>query len=704
MSDFAQTVKQQADIVKVIGGYIRLRQAGAQRFSGLCPFHKEKSPSFSVNAARQFFYCFGCHESGDVFHFVGKIENLSFPEAVRSVAQKCGIPLPKREYNSPEEAAEAGQRRKLLDLHEAATLWFQEQLRSPDGAFAREYLAGRGVTPEAVKLFRLGYAPDNFNALRDRLSSTADPETLRASGLFSWKQQDDEVTSPQPARLYDRFRKRVMFPICNESGKVIAFTARTLDTGDKAGPKYLNSPETPLYSKGQVLFNLDKANSPIRAMEFALLVEGQMDCISVFMRGIQNVIATSGTAFTEQQVGLLRRQTTNVVVNFDPDAAGANAAEKSITLLTEEGFTIKVVTLDGGLDPDRFIRERGVEAYAAAIRQMEFALLVEGQMDCISVFMRGIQSVIATSGTAFTEQQVALLRRHTTNVVVNFDPDAAGANAAEKSIGLLTEEGFQIKVVTLDGGLDPDRFIRERGVEAYVAAIRGARRQSDYLIERARQQFPGAGADAKIKAMNYLLPHIRRIPEKLERDQFAHDAAQKLGIDSAVLREELRQAAITRRDRIEVRSSSLSEVERVLLRALAITDPHFAASRQVADEALQAQPTWFEHLGTYPAMQALASRQATDPMEAVEDPEQRALLAEALLQETEPPSKEYLVETLAWLEAEAIEKQLKQVRVEMADAEVQGGWEDALKLHQKRSSLERRLCELKKSGSHGEGS
>jgi DNA primase len=457
VSDFAQTVKQQADIVKVIGSYIRLRKAGAQNYSGLCPFHKEKSPSFSVHAGRQFYHCFGCGQSGDIFSFVSKIENLSFPEAVRAVAQKSGIPLPKREYNSPEEAAEAGLRRKLLDLHEAATLWFEEQLRSPEGALGREYLSGRGVTPEAIKTFRIGYAPDNFNALRDRLQQMADPETLRASGLFSSKDQEDQGGNVVQGRLYDRFRKRIMFPIANESGRVIAFTARLLDspgkaTGEKIGPKYLNSPETPLYTKGQVLFNLDKAKAPIRAMEFALLVEGQMDCISVFMRGIQNVIATSGTAFTEQQVGLLRRQTTNVVVNFDPDAAGANAAEKSI--------------------------------------------------------------------------------------------------------GLLTEEGFTIKVVTLDGGLDPDRFIRERGVEAYVAAIRGARRQSDYLIDRARQQFPGSSSDAKIKAMNYLLPHIRRIPQKLERDQFAHDAAQKLGIDSAVLREEIRQAALKRQDHIETHAES----------------------------------------------------------------------------------------------------------------------------------------------------
>ena len=447
MSDFAQTVKQKANIVDIIGGYILLRKAGAQNYSGLCPFHKEKSPSFSVHAGRQFYHCFGCGQSGDVFSFVGKIENLSFPEAVRTVAQKCGIPLPKREFNSPEEAAEASLRRRLLDLHEAATVFFEEQLRSPDGALAREYLTGRGVTPDAIRTFRIGYAPDNFNALRERLTPMAEQETLRASGLFSSKDQEDQGGNIVQGRLYDRFRKRVMFPIANESGKVIAFTARTLDTGDKAGPKYINSPETPLYSKGQVLFNLDKAKSQMRAMEFALLVEGQMDCISVYMRGIQNVIATSGTAFTEHQVALLRRQTTNVVVNFDPDTAGANAAEKSISLLTEEGFTIKVVTLDGGLDPDRFIRERGVEAYAAAIRS--------------------------------------------------------------------------------------------------------ARRQSDYLIDRARQSFPGASAEAKIKAMNYLLPHIRRIPQKLERDQFAHDAAQKLGIDSAVLRDELRQAALKRQDHVD---------------------------------------------------------------------------------------------------------------------------------------------------------
>ena len=272
MTDFAQTVKQQADIVKVIESYIRLRNAGAHRFKGLCPFHKEKTPSFNVNGgSQQFFYCFGCHESGDVFSFVGKIENVTFPEAVRVVAQKCGIPLPKREFSSPEEAAEARMRTKLLDLHETAAAWFEEQLRGPEGAVAREYLASRGLSDEGIKRFRVGYAPDSFNALRDRLSGIADQETLRASGLFSSKEQGGGSQGP----IYDRFRKRVVFPICNEGGRVIAFTARTLETGEKAGAKYINSPETPLYTKGQVLFNLDKAKSAMRKPECACLLKAR---------------------------------------------------------------------------------------------------------------------------------------------------------------------------------------------------------------------------------------------------------------------------------------------------------------------------------------------------------------------------------------------------------------------------------------------
>jgi DNA primase len=310
------------------------------------------------------------------------------------------------------------------------------------------------------------------------------------------------------------------------------------------------------------------------------------------------------------------------------------------------------------------------------------------------VFLRGIQNVIATSGTAFTEHQVALLKRHTSNVAVNFDPDAAGANAAEKSIALLTEEGFTIKIVTLEDGLDPDRYIRERGVEAYTKAIRGARRQADYLIERARQLFPGASAEQKVKAMNYLLPHIRRMPEKLARDQFAHDAAQRLGIDSAVMREELRQAALKRRDHIEVKSSKLSEVERVLLRALCVEDPENEEARRRAIEALTQQPAWFEGLGAFPALQALAGRRTSDPMDVVEDPAQRALLAEVLLHETRPPGEEEVASAVQQAQERALEKRQRELRELIQEAERRGDVTEVIGLTQEKMAIDKALRKL----------
>jgi len=302
--------------------------------------------------------------------------------------------------------------------------------------------------------------------------------------------------------------------------------------------------------------------------------------------------------------------------------------------------------------------------------------------------------VIATSGTAFTEQQVAILKRHTSNVIVNFDPDAAGANAAEKSIALLTEEGFAIKIVTLDGGLDPDRFVRERGVEAYKDALRGARRQADYLIERAQHLFPGGSAEQKQKAMNFLLPHIRRIPETLAREQFAADAAQKLGIGSSVMREELRQAALRRRDRVEVRPAALTEVERVLLRALASTEIESAYARHLAAKAIQEQPSWFEHLASFPAMQALAVREANDPMEVVPDPSQKALLAEVLLDERRPVEDTEVEGAMQEVQERAIEGQLRDLRAQIADAERLGDDPALATLTQQKLELDRTLRQL----------
>jgi DNA primase len=607
--DFAQTVKQQADIVKVIGGYIRLRKAGAQNYSGLCPFHKEKSPSFSVHAGRQFYHCFGCGQSGDIFSFVSKIENLSFPEAVRAVAQKCGIPLPKREYNSPEEAAEAGIRRKLLDLHEIATVWFEEQLRSPEGALAREYLSGRGVTADAIRTFRIGYAPDNYNSLRDFLAQKFDTETLRASGVVGSKDSEDEGGNVVQGRLYALFRKRIMFPICNESGRVIAFTGRSVETsgkptGEKSGPKYYNSPATPLYTKGHVLFNLDKAKAQMRAMEFALLVEGQMDCISVFMRGIQNVIATSGTAFTEQQVGLLRRQTSNAVVLFDPDGAGAGATEKTIDLLTDFEFRIKIV-----------------------------------------------------------------------------------------------------QVKDLDG-LDPDRFVRERGIAQFAALIREARPRAYFLTMRARQLFPGTSSAQKMEAMNYLLPFIKRIRAPLERLEFVNDAAQKLGIDSVVLHEELRQAALKRQDHIESkadsRAASLLPFEKFFIEA-ACNDQkspqeyaelhaelrNFDRRMPVGWQELVLQnlpPYLFERLTDRPQGQDIENTGETE--------EQRILLRKVFLEAGDHTrSHAQDMEIVRDLEIQALRREISVKRAALDSATDRNSGEN-IQLSQEILQLERKLREL----------
>ncbi len=462
-----------------------------------------------------------------------KLDNLSFPEAVRAVATKAGIPLPKREFNSPEEAREAGIRRQLIDIHEAATQYFEAQLKSPEAARAREYLTGRGVSPETIAKFRIGYAPDDFNDMRDRLAKHFPEEVLRASGLFSAKEQADG----SPGQMYARFRKRITFPIANEAGKTIAFTARALeDVDDKGRPvaKYLNSPETPLYTKGNVLFNLDKARADIRTHDFALLVEGQMDCISVYMAGVRNVLATSGTAFTETQVRLLSR------------------------------FTHKVI--------------------------------------------------------------------------VNFDPDTAGINAAEKSIALLTEEGFEVRIITLEGGLDPDRFVREHGIQAYMAALRGAKRHSDYLIDRAREQFPARTPEAKVKALNFLLPHIRRMPNTLQRDDFAADAAQKLGIDSALLRQELKQAAVSRTESLPTRRQHIvSEVERTLLRALVL--PASDPARTLASTQLADNPAWYDGLAASTLFEILANDDPpSNPLDAAPDDASRNLLASVLRDEPEAPA------------------------------------------------------------------
>ncbi len=608
--DFKETVKQQADIVRIIGDYIRLKKAGAQNYSGLCPFHGEKTPSFSVHATRQFYHCFGCGVSGDVFSFVQKVENITFPEAVRLVAQKLGIPLPKATYSSPTEAKEARLRTQLLEIHERAAGFFQECLKRPEGARAREYLAGRGLDEATISRFRIGYAPDSGFLLRDRLKSEFGEEVLRESGLFSWKQEDkhqpnkegapslsvrsldgqggDFGSTPDPeaesrkpgtAALYSKFRNRVMFPIANDAGRIIAFTGRTLATDEKAGPKYLNSPETGIYSKGRVLFNLDLAKEWIRKFDYAILVEGQMDCISVYAAGFQNVIASSGTAFTELQA--------------------------------------------------------------------------------------------------------KLLARFSKNVVVNFDPDTAGAKATERTLGLLIEEEFQIKVLTLEQGFDPDLYIRRKGKAAYEDALRNSQSYFVYLIERARIQFPVRSAEGKDKAVKYLLPHIQRVPSRIVRDELAQEIAQKLGIDSAVLRQELRHVAVNR-SAAAVRApaeTQITDAERILIRALASArqmqpgEEHVSTrdgAEEEFDPARQAQfvlqsEGLHRGLATESLADALlnAGPAVADVMEMPRSEGERRLLASILLKEDEDLTAERVEGAVRALRRIHLRRQQQQVQREL---------------------------------------
>src|SRR5579864_7754548 len=358
---FADRVKQQADIVRVIGEYVQLKKAG-QNYRGLCPFHSEKSPSFNVHPVRQIYHCFGCGVGGDVFKFVMEMEKCPFPEAIRVVAEKCGIAVPAPRERSPEERRETQARTLLIELHRVAQSFFAKNLENTsEGKVARAYLEDRGLTKAVIEQFGIGYAPSGGDILLRQLKTKYPDKLLVESGLIS---RDQNGT-----RLFDRFRRRITFPIANESGKIVAFGCRAL--GDDL-PKYLNSPETPIYSKSNVLYHMDRAKEALRRSDFAVLVEGYMDAIAVARAGVSNVVASCGTALAEPQIKLLSRFTKRVIVNYDPDNAGQAATERSVSLLLEQDFEVRVLALppvgDKKADPDLFIRERGVEEYTRLLK------------------------------------------------------------------------------------------------------------------------------------------------------------------------------------------------------------------------------------------------------------------------------------------------------------------------------------------------
>ena len=366
---FVDDLKQQADIVTVIQDYVSLRKTGAT-YKGLCPFHGEKTPSFHVNRDKGFFHCFGCGVGGDVFKFLELHEKIGFPEAVKQLAQRFGMSLPELEQND-EQRAGAQERETLLKIHEVAAAWFSAQLASPAAARVRALVANRGVSDETGTAIGLGWAPPQREGLKSALlgQGFSLPMLLRAGLLV---QRDD-------GSVIDRFRNRLMIPICRDTGAVIAFGGRALEADQQ--PKYLNSPETPIYSKGRTLYGLNLSKAAIRQGGFAVLVEGYFDFAQVFQAGVQPVVASCGTALTPQQAQQLRRFTGKVVLSFDPDAAGQAAATKSCEMLVAEGFEVNVATLPAGDDPDTFVRKHGRDAYGERLRRSQPYLEVHARPD-----------------------------------------------------------------------------------------------------------------------------------------------------------------------------------------------------------------------------------------------------------------------------------------------------------------------------------
>src|SRR5277367_3211173 len=363
MAGFSQTtlerIRAASDIVDIIGGYLPLKKAGAN-FTALCPFHKEKTPSFNVNPHKQIFHCFGCHKGGDVFAFVRDYENIDFPDAVRRLAERARIPL--------ETDGKAGHpetrhiKDQLLQIHEQITQRWQTALASdPAGQVARDYLARRGVGQEAIQLFRLGFAPEAWDdTVNWAKSKHFEPALMEQAGLILHKEGT--------GHSYDRFRGRLIFPICDEQGRVIGFSGRVL-AGDEKAAKYVNSPESPIFTKGKVMFGLDKSKRALLDKHCAIICEGQLDLIACFMAGVTNVVAPQGTALTGDHTRILKRYVEEVILCFDSDNAGQNAAVRSLDSLLASGLAVRVASVPAPHDPDSFIKEFGSAAFAQLIEK-----------------------------------------------------------------------------------------------------------------------------------------------------------------------------------------------------------------------------------------------------------------------------------------------------------------------------------------------
>lgn len=565
--DFAEQVKSSVDIVKVVGEYVRLNKAGASpSYKGLCPFHNEKTPSFNVHSTLQYFKCFGCQLGGDVFKFIMEIERISFFEALKLVAERNGIAMPKREFAD----AEAKLRGAVLEMNEIAARLFQNNLQGPAGVPARQYLAGRNVAPEHIAEFSLGLSDPSGQQLLRQLESRFSPEMLEQSGLV--------IKRPDGSGFYDRFRGRLMFPIHNESGKVIGFGGRALRAGDE--PKYLNSPETALYHKSYVLYNLHRAKE--------------------------------------------------------------------------------------------------------AARKSDYAVLVEGYMDVIGVYAAGVHNVVASCGTALTNTQVRALKRHSERIVVNFDPDTAGANAAEKSIQMLLDEGLRVRILHLEGDLDPDEYVKESGADAYRQRLEKAPAYFHWLADRARGKFDMRTAEGRMDAFKLIAPAIQRIADRLERFSVANDVADYLGLDEKLVRDHFSKGSAEHT--AAPRRAAIPPAERLLLNALLASAA--ARAQTIPELSGLAAIDRFVSRNVFQALFAMHSDGATFRFsdlegrlsEADRDLLSAAIFADEVLEEEK--AAEQAVACLRSLKSQDPRSEAAALRARIKAAEREGNLQEALRLAQ----------------------
>jgi DNA primase len=575
--EFVEQLKSGVDIVSVIGEYVRLRKSSAYRYTGLCPFHSEKTPSFSVHASKQFYHCFGCHAHGDVLKFVMEIEGVSFYEALKSLAERYGIPMPKRSQFSDEDSR---RRASLFQMHELAEEQFRRNLQGPAGEAARVYLERRGVTSDTIQEFGLGYSERTGNALTRLFEQHGfSADLVEASGLVG-KRPD--------GTFYDRFRHRLMFPIHNEKGTIIAYGGRALSAGDE--PKYLNSPETPIYKKSYVLYNLHRAKD--------------------------------------------------------------------------------------------------------AIRKEDRSILVEGYMDAIGVTAAGFRPVVASCGTALTTQQVQALKRHAQHIVVNFDPDAPGAAAAQRSIDLLLGESMMVRIMELDGGLDPDEYCKQRGPEAYAGRLKEAKGYFLWLADRARARHDVRTTEGVVAVLQSLLPAVKRINERVERMAVAENLAAYIGVERGVVLESFRKSVADRQERtIEPPKELMRADEKGLIQFLL---SEIDGRERLIEEFDKA--SILERLGTRRIFQAIRAVHASganltfDAVNARLEPGDQTVLAELLLSEgadDDEQSMDYGRRCLESLLRSEDQLRRSDLKAQVKQAEREGNVAEALRLAQELERLER---------------